>query len=83
VKEITEACDDGKHDDKVTFDEFLHFYRKFLGSDEDKAKLKKKVNKKLNKKEYEEAHKKFTELDKDGNGTLDKKEFRNLLETLS
>ena len=84
LKEVAEACDDGKHDDKVTFDEakmhgqgplrwmahivlcvrwqFLHFYRKFLGSDEDKKKLKKKVNKKLNKVEYDEAHKQFCEV---------------------
>ena len=82
LKEIAASCDDGKHDDKVTFDEFLHFYRQFLGSDEDKKKLKKKVNKKLGKIEYDDAHRRFCELDLDKSGTLDKAELRPLLDLL-
>jgi len=83
VKELSEACDDGNRDNKVTFDEFLHFFRKFLSNDGDKSKLKKKCNRKLSKRETEEAHARFESLDKDGSGTLDKAELRPLLDSLN
>jgi len=81
VQEICDSCDDD-HDGKVSFDEFLHFYRKHLSGGDQQKKLKKKVNRKLKKDEEMEAMDKFYELDKDGSGSLDKTELKGLVENL-
>jgi len=69
---------------KVDFDEFLHFYRKFMVGDDNQKSLKKKVGKKLTEAEVAEAKKLFDATDSAGNsnGLLEKEELLPLIKTL-
>lgn len=84
LMEDEESNDDKKNFEiKVSFDEYLQFYRRFLCSDESVVSLKKRVKRKLSKAESEIAQQKFAALDKDNSGTLDKAELKPLIQSLN
>jgi len=77
---IAELKVDEDHDGKITFDEWLHFARKFLGEkNQSGKKLQKKVKHELSKVQEAEAWEKFYQYDVDGSGHLDTCELRQLL----
>merc|ERR1711907_197285 len=76
---VAELKVDGDHDGLITFDEWLHFARKFLGDDKAQRKLRKRVKQELSKLQEAEAWEKFYEYDRDGSGYLEASELREML----
>jgi len=69
-------------DSAITFDEWLHFARKFLIPEAGLKKLRKRVKKELTKHQEAHAWEKFYQYDKDGSGSLDRNELRAMLEEM-
>lgn len=79
---VQELGVDQDGDSNISFDEWLHFARKFLEPEAGLKRLRSRVKKSLTRHQEAQAHEKFYQFDQDGSGLLDRAELRAMLAEL-